>query len=271
MKDERLKEIENKSISKEAVDFIEEEQIGYEDKRWIEKSNYIKERDNYTCQLCHVPDLRQGHFVYIKQGEYDTYHHYYWAGDSKYMISVKGYFLTINIDFYPGYHLTMPRLNVHHNIYYTNRKLWDYQDDCLVTLCEDCHHYIHSLKDIGIPIVEENAEGQAMLIGKTKPKMYKPKFDHTDLSTFKPLALVKENLWGVGLKGQDLIEFKRAKSEKKQWYDYHEIFDNNVAHISYFTSYDSKINKCAPDEMRKIADFIIMDFIENILGFKKME
>lgn len=35
MKDERLKEIENKSISKEAVDFIEEEQIGYEDKRWI--------------------------------------------------------------------------------------------------------------------------------------------------------------------------------------------------------------------------------------------
>ena len=41
MKDERLKEIENKSISKEAVDFIEEEQIGYEDKRWIEKSNYI--------------------------------------------------------------------------------------------------------------------------------------------------------------------------------------------------------------------------------------
>ena len=75
----------------------------------------------------------------------------------------------------------------------------------------------------------------------------------------------------IHLTGQDLADFQRAKNENKKWYDYHEIFDNNVAHISYFTSYDSKINKCAPDEMRKIADFIIMDFIENILGFKKME
>ena len=116
----------------------------------------------------------------------------------------------------------MPRLNVHHKVYYRNRELWDYQDDELVTLCEDCHHYIHSLKDFGIPIIEKNANGNNMLIGRTQPKSYNPVFDHTDLSTFKPLALVKENLWGDGLRRDDLIKFKLAQSENKQWYDYHE-------------------------------------------------
>lgn len=30
-------------------------------------------------------------------------------------------------------------LNVHHRIYITDKDLWDYPDDLLVTLCVDCH------------------------------------------------------------------------------------------------------------------------------------
>ena len=165
----------------------------------------------------------------------------------------------------------MPRLNVHHKIYYRNRNLWDYPDDCLVTLFEDCHHYVHSLNDIVIPIFEENLAGQTILIGKTPPKPYLPKFDHTDLGTFQALSLVKENRWGMGLKGQDAANYELAKRENKKWYDYQEILDNHVLHIGYLKCYDPRWNKHTPDEIKSIAEFIIHDFIKNYLGFGRMK
>ena len=268
-KEESLAQIGIPCIAKEPICIVDEIPSGYKDPRWIEKSNSIKARDNYTCQLCHAFNPMQEGLVFIQQGEYETYHHYYWAGNSRYEIHVKGYILTINIDFYPGFHLAMPRLNVHHKIYYRNRKLWDYPDDCLVTLCEDCHHYVHSLNDIGIPIVEENIDGRSILVGKTKPKPYQPRLDHTDLGTFQPLAIVEENRWGIGLNENDLAYFRQAMNENKQWFDYQEILDNRVVHISYFTCYDPHINKHTPEETKRVADFIIQDFIENILGFSK--
>ena len=258
-------------MDNESMSLIDETPLGYEDPRWIEKSNSIKARDNYTCQLCHTFNPSLGDFIFVKQGEYDTIHHYYWAGTSKYDIQVRGYILIITFDFLPGFHLAMPRLNVHHKIYYRNRNLWDYPDDCLVTLCEDCHHYVHSLNDIGIPIVEEHYDGKTTLIGKTRPKQYQPILDHTDLGTFHPLALVEENRWGLGLKGQDLIDYKRAEKENKQWFEYHNILDNNVVRISYFTAENRHMIKRTPEEIEKAANFIIKDFLENILGFSKIK
>ena len=269
IKEDALERIGMPDMAKGPMDIVDDIPTGYDDPRWIEKSDSVKARDNYTCQLCHAFNPMQDCLVYIQQGEYETYHHYYWAGNSRYDIHVKEYNLTINIDFYPGFHLAVPRLNVHHKIYYRNRHLWDYPDDCLVTLCQDCHHYVHSLNDIGIPIVEKNSTGQTILIGKTRPKPYLPQIDHTDLGTFKPLALVEENRWGLGLKGQDLKQFRQAKNDNKQGFDYHEVLDNHVLHISFFKCYDPRINKHTPEEIKKVADFIIMDFIKNILGFSK--
>ena len=37
-------------------------------------------------------------------------------------------------------------LHVHHLYYDYKLKPWEYSDDDLVTLCEDCHDIIHSLK-----------------------------------------------------------------------------------------------------------------------------
>ena len=273
IKEDGFEQIGMPDMAEESVDIIDDIQTGYDDPRWIEKSESIKARDNYTCQLCHAfnpmrSNSKRGEFVFIKQGDYDTDHRYYWAGNSKYEIHVRGYILVITFDFMPGFHLAMPRLNVHHKIYYRNRDLWDYPDDCLVTLCENCHHYVHSLNDIGIPVVEENPLGKTMLVGKTAPKPYRPKLDHTDLGTFHPLALVKEDRLGLGLSGQDLALFIRAKDDNKQWYDYHEILDNNVLRMSYFTSYSPRWNKRTPEEMESVANFIVKDFLENILGFK---
>ena len=271
IKEASLEQLKMPGMDNESMSLIDETPLGYEDPRWIEKSNSIKARDNYTCQLCHTFNPSLGDFIFVKQGEYDTIHHYYWAGTSKYDIQVRGYILIITFDFLPGFHLAMPRLNVHHKIYYRNRNLWDYPDDCLVTLCEDCHHYVHSLNDIGIPIVEEHSDGKTTLIGKTRPKQYQPILDHTDLGTFHPLALVEENRWGLGLKGQDLIDYKRAEKENKQWFEYHNILDNNVVRISYFTAENRHMIKRTPEEIEKAANFIIKDFLENILGFSKMK
>ena len=257
------------NMAKEPVEIIDDIQTGYDDPRWIEKSNFIKARDNYTCQLCHAFSPMQEGLVFVQQGKYETYHQYI-ADKSSYIIHVKNYEFTVNIDFHSGFHLAMPRLNVHHKVYFRNRTLWDYPDDCLVTLCENCHHYIHSQSDIGIPIIEENSAGQAILIGKTQPKPYKPILNHTDLGTFKPLSLVKENRWGDGLKADDKDDYNRAKYENKKWYDYHDILDDHVVHIGYFKCFDPRWNKYTPDEIQEVADFIIQDFIKNILGFRRL-
>lgn len=266
-REECFEQIEMPNMAKQPMSIVDDIQTGYDDPRWIEKSNSIKARDNYTCQLCHAFNPMQEGMVFIQHGKYETYHHYNY---SSYEIHVKDYILTINIEFYPGFHLAMPRLNVHHKIYYRNRYLWDYPDDCLVTLCENCHHYIHSLNNVGIPIVEENSTGQILLVGKTNPKPHQYKLDHTDLGTFPPLALVKENRWGDGLKGQDLLDYKNAKNNNKQWYDYQKIIDNNVMHISFFASYDSHINKYTREEKKAVVDFVINDFIENILCYRRI-
>ena len=269
IKEESIQQIVISKLENQDVPIVEEKEYDYEDPKWIEKSNSIKARDNYTCQCCHAFNPMQGGLMFIQQGEYETYHQY--NPPSNYMIHVKDYDFTINIDFYAAYHLTMPRLNVHHKIYYKNRKLWDYKDEELVTLCEDCHHYIHSLTDYRIPIVEETSNNKLILVGELKPKPYIHKLDHTDLYSFRPLSIVKENHWGLDLKGNDLIAFQQAKNENKKWYDYQNILDQHVARITHFKCYDPRWNKNSPEEIRKVADFVIKDFIENIMCYRKKE
>ena len=39
-------------------------------------------------------------------------------------------------------------LHVHHKQYSKNRMSWEYEDKHLITLCKDCHEYIHHIKSI---------------------------------------------------------------------------------------------------------------------------
>ena len=38
-------------------------------------------------------------------------------------------------------------LHVHHTAYEKGKMIWDYPDEMLITLCEDCHEYEHALND----------------------------------------------------------------------------------------------------------------------------
>ncbi len=39
------------------------------------------------------------------------------------------------------------KLHVHHKSYIAGRMAWEYSDEYLITLCEDCHQMIHGLKE----------------------------------------------------------------------------------------------------------------------------
>ena len=133
IKESNFEQLVIPGMANKVMPIVDVKPSGYEDPRWIEKSNLIKARDNYTCQLCHVFNPMQNSLLFIQQGEYETFHQYS-PLNSSYMIHVKEFDFTVHFDFYPGYHLTMPRLNVHHKIYFRNRNLWDYNDDWSDTL-----------------------------------------------------------------------------------------------------------------------------------------
>lgn len=40
------------------------------------------------------------------------------------------------------------RLQVHHKVYVSGRKPWEYDDRYLITLCNDCHEKEHASRDI---------------------------------------------------------------------------------------------------------------------------
>lgn len=43
---------------------------------------------------------------------------------------------------------TEKTLHVHHKKYIRNRKVWDYDNDYLVSLCDNCHNIEHNYTDI---------------------------------------------------------------------------------------------------------------------------
>lgn len=42
---------------------------------------------------------------------------------------------------------TESELNVHHRKYIKDKKIWEYNNDQLVTLCDNCHKEVHITKD----------------------------------------------------------------------------------------------------------------------------
>ena len=105
-KEEHIEQIKILDKSNElVVSLYDEDQTGYDDLRWINKSNSIKARDNYTCQLCHAFNSMQGGPVFIQQGKYKTFHLYTRNINSCYVIHVDDYNFDINFEFYDGFHL----------------------------------------------------------------------------------------------------------------------------------------------------------------------
>lgn len=69
-------------------------------------------------------------------------------------------------------------LNIHHKYYIENRKAWEYNDDALITLCENCHRVEHETNSVSV--LDEN--GQILytpeICDRCGGSGYLPEFNH---------------------------------------------------------------------------------------------
>ena len=163
----------------------------YDTIEWKQKSEEIKKRDNYTCQNCKCYNPSLGDVFIKKQDSFEIHSYNKFSGE--YNIINSEYGIDVSILFGSGYKIVMPILNVHHKRYIIGREIWDYDDEELITLCQNCHQEIHSSLDIEIPIVEELTNGKIIKKGKfpikPKDKLYnEPK----DIKEFKPWSIVRK-------------------------------------------------------------------------------
>lgn len=40
------------------------------------------------------------------------------------------------------------QLHLHHRYYKRATMVWDYPDECFITVCQQCHNYLHDVQDI---------------------------------------------------------------------------------------------------------------------------
>ena len=94
------------------------------------------------------------------------------------------------------------KLHVHHKYYVIGNKPWEYPNDCLITLCSDCHEKLHHDGIVEIPVYAIDSNGR------------KIKMEYTPCNRCNGLGYIKEYLYykgGIcfrcnGVKYEELIE-----------------------------------------------------------------
>jgi hypothetical protein len=131
------------------------EKILYACAEWSGKRNLILKRDNYSCQNCQTFNPSLGHVTLCNPIDNSLEIHFYasTSGSSVYTIFSAKYNLNVEIDFGHNW-LVLPILQIHHKRYIQDKKVWDYADSDLITLCTKCHNRLHN--DTEIPLCDSN-------------------------------------------------------------------------------------------------------------------
>ena len=74
-------------------------------------------------------------------------------------------------------------LAVHHKFYIYGRKAWEYDDDCLVSLCQNCHSKVHEF--LPVQVYDENDDGSLEVMNLTpcyrcNGSGYLPEYSHVE-------------------------------------------------------------------------------------------
>jgi len=73
-------------------------------------------------------------------------------------------------------------LNVHHKYYIEGKKPWEYDNDALITLCQDCHKLEHQTKQTPVyrSLHEKNIMGYAQICDRCDGSGYLPQYSHVE-------------------------------------------------------------------------------------------
>ena len=71
-------------------------------------------------------------------------------------------------------------LNIHHTYYIKGYKPWDYDNDALVTLCEDCHRKRHNTSHIPLYDSNKSLIGNLIQCDRCGGSGYLPQFSHVE-------------------------------------------------------------------------------------------
>jgi len=122
---------------------------------WLLKREKILKRDNFTCQICGTFNPSLGTVETCRYGDGTVELHEYESspGHSLYRLSSQRTGITIEMEFGLDW-LVLPVMQIHHKRYIDNRKVWEYCDNDLITLCKKCHTSLH--EKIEIPVYDLN-------------------------------------------------------------------------------------------------------------------
>lgn len=154
----------------------------YRTQEWLQLRSYIIKRDNYSCQNCGTFNPAEG-WVSVKNDQLnDLELHNYDSNTCQYHISSHRTGITLSIDYGWGIWLVTPILQVHHKKYIQERMPWEYAEEDLITLCNECHNIYHS--ESLIPIYDK-------LLNLIEQRHFVPEDNNTGRKhNFKPWVFV---------------------------------------------------------------------------------
>lgn len=79
------------------------------------------------------------------------------------------------------------RLQVHHKVYVSGRKPWEYNDRYLVTLCNDCHERVHYGRNISDFVTRDKKIIRDSSVVKKQHKQYRKKWMRDAMAAIKAL------------------------------------------------------------------------------------
>jgi 5-methylcytosine-specific restriction endonuclease McrA len=154
----------------------------YRTQEWLSKRKQILTRDNFSCQSCRTFNPSEGWVSVYNKCENDLELHNYDSNTCEYFISSQKSGITLTIDYGWGIWLVTPILQVHHKKYINGKRLWEYENDDLITLCNDCHNETHMKNKIPVFDMDSNL---------TENKLFTPEDNNTGRThKFKPWVFI---------------------------------------------------------------------------------
>ena len=148
--------LEEKNKKNENVYYIDE-LISLE---WRNKRELILKRDNYECTNCTKKQTINDGYKYLipysdsEQEEFEKKLNIEFKKQIELILGVKSNkYIKSEKQFHQVFEPNI--IHVHHKYYVNGKLAWEYSNDALISLCQECHQYLHDHTDIPVYEIED--------------------------------------------------------------------------------------------------------------------